>query len=156
MKKLLHKVFPPEFFRSRAYARALVLAVVYVGVALAQLFSFERFPDVVAEWGLPGGRVMAVIVAGLSPLAAAAALPFLISMQLSNRSRRVSAAMVVATPVLWVALGLWQNIAAPQAMNTGIFGATVVTTVGWWLVLFAALWLWAAILCVRELPPRKK
>lgn len=156
MKKLLISIFPPEFFRSPAYAQALALAMVYVGVALAQLFSFEKFPAVVHTFDLPGGQVTTIIMAGLLPLVAAAALPFLLSMQLSPRSRRISGVMVVATPALWLVLGLWQMITVPHITNSGLFGATLITSGGLWLVLFAALWLWAAILCVRHLPPRRQ
>jgi len=63
---------------------------------------------------------------------------------------------VLLTPTAWVFLGAWQNIAARDAINTGLFGATIATSVGIWSILFALLWLWAAVLCIRELPPRKR
>lgn len=156
MKKLLKRVFPPEFFRSPAYARALVLAVVYVGVALAQLFTFEKFPSTVAEWSLPGGQIVDVIVACVLPLLAIAALPFLISMRLSKWSRKVSGVMVIVTPAVWAALSAWLVATAEDGVNAGLFGETIHTSANLLLLLFTVLWLWAAVLCVRELPPRRK
>lgn len=156
MKKLLHQIFPPEFFASPAYVRGLILGLVYLGVLLTELFTFEEFPGVIETFSLPGGHIIAVVLAGLLPLVAVAALPFLISMRLSHWSRRLSAVMVIAFPALWLLIGLWLNIAAPDAQNVGLFGATIPLPVGWWLVVFALLWFWAAILCVKELPARKK
>lgn len=156
MKKLLHQIFPPIFFTSPVYFRAIVLAVVYVGVLLAELFHFEEFPGIVEGFNLPGGHVVAVLVAGLLPLLAAVSLPYLISMRLSKRSHAVCRIVTIATPAVWVVLGLWLNIGLSTLDNTGLFGATIVTPVGWWIVAFALLWLWSAILVVRELPRRKK
>lgn len=156
VKKFMHQLFPPEFFASPVYARAIVLGSVYLGTLLLQLFTFEKFADVTRQFGLPGGDTTAVALTCVLPLLSATALPYLISMKLNPVSYKVSRAAVLVTPVIWVFLGAWQNIAAKDALNTGLFGATIVTSVGIWSIVFALLWLWAAVLCVRELPQRKK
>ena len=156
MKKLLRQIFPPIFFTSPVYFRAVVLAVVYLGVLLAELFHFEKFPGIIEGYNLPGGHIVAIFIAGLLPLLAAVSLPCLISMQLSKRAHMICRTAVVATPAVWVLLGIWLNTSAPATDNTGLFGATIVMPIGWWLVAFALLWLWSAVLVVRELPARKK
>jgi hypothetical protein len=76
-------------------------------------------------------------------------------MKLSDKWRSVSRALVIAAPTLWLLITIWQNIAdTVDRSNTGLFGGTIATTVGVWAVAFAALWLWAAVLVVRELPAR--
>ncbi len=156
MKQFIRTVFPKEFFTNPAYFRALILGVLYLGVAIAQLFTYEKFAGVLSGYGLPGGQITVTALAVLLPLAACAALPFLLSMRLNNVLRRVSCMAVVLAPALWVILAVWVNFAVNASkLNTGIFGATLDIPVGLWFVAFTLLWLWAAILVVRELPVRK-
>lgn len=155
MKKYLSRVFPAEFFKNPAYIRALVLAGLYLVFCLTQLFTFERFTEVTAAYSLPGGAVVAAILAGLIPLLEVMALPYLISMKLRPEWRRVSMWATLAVPILWLLIVLWLNFAPTLAeVNTGLFGATLETMSGLWFVLFSALLLWSAALTVRELPVR--
>lgn len=156
VNKFLKQIFPAEFFISPAYFRAVVLALVYLGILLAELFHFEEVPGIVEGFALPGGHIVAVLLAGLLPLLAATSLPFLISMKLSNRVYDISRAAVIVTPLVWMVLGVYLNIAARGIDNAGLFGATLPLPAGLWLIVFAWLWLWAAILVVRELPRRKR
>lgn len=156
MKQFIRTVFPKVFFTSPQYFRALALGVLYLGVAIAQLFTYEKFSGVIQSFGLPGGVVVANILAVLLPLAACAALPFLLSMRIDSRLRAISRTAVLATPSLWLVIAVWLNF-APNAskLNAGIFGATIPTDVGLWVIAFTLLWVWAAVLVVRELPVRK-
>ena len=156
VNKLLRYIFPSIFFTSPVYFRAIMLAAVYLGVLLAELFHFEELPGIAEGFNLPGGHTVAVLVAGLLPLLAAVSLPYLISMRLSKRTRTACRTVTIATPAVWAVLGLWLNISTPTLGNTGLFGATVVTPVGWWIVVFSLLWLWSAVLVARELPFRKE
>lgn len=157
MKKMLKYVFPKEFFENPAFFRALILGILYLGIVIAQLFTFEKYPDVVAGFGLAGGASRAGLVAGLVVLIEVAALPYLLSMYLSARWRRVSAYAVTLTPIVWCAIGIWLNACATaDKSNTGLFGATLATPVRWWIVVFALLWFWAATMVVRELPARQQ
>lgn len=155
MKNMMKHIFPTEFFKHPAHFRALVLAMLYTGILVAQLFSYERFSDVTAGFGLPGGETTAMIVAIAVPMLELAALPFLLSMKMSNMWRRVSMYATIMAPVVWLFIGAWQNIAASvDKANSGLFGGTIITSVGVWLIAFSALWLWAVVLTVRELPAR--
>lgn len=137
--------------------RAFVLGMLYLGIVIAQLFSFEKFSSVTAGYALPGGTIIAALVAGGLILCEVAALPYLISMELSVRWRGVSKWAAVITPGLWFVLSVWLNVAPHvDKLNTGLFGASIPTVVGIWLIAFAALWLWAAILVTHELPVRAR
>ena len=155
MKQFMRTLFPKEFFTNTAHFRALTLSALYVGVAIAQLFTYEKFARVIEGFGLPGGGVTAGILAVLLPLAACTALPYLLSMRLSARLRTISGAAVLVTPIVWLAIAVWLNF-APNAsqLNAGIFGATITTSVGLWTIVFTLLWVWSAVIVLRELPHR--
>ncbi len=157
MQKMLKHIFPDEFFKNPAFFRAFILGMMYVGLIVTQLFTFEKFTDVVAGFGLPGDRVVAVAVAVLIPFVEIVALPYLVSMKLSERVRAVTRVASLVAPSLWLVLAIWMNVfPGASRLNSGLFGATIPTVVGIWVILFAALWLWAVVLVVRELPPRSK
>lgn len=156
MKRIITSVFPKEFFVRPEYFRALTLGVLYVGTLIAQLFTYELFRGVLVAYQLPGGNVTAAILAWLIPALALLSLPFLLSMRLGKWLRIVSRTAVVALPLFWLVIGLWGNIVVGfGASNSGLFGATLYTPIGIWQIALALLWLWAAILVVRELPARK-
>ena len=52
MKQQIIDIFPPEFYKNTAYWRGFVLALVYLAIAVAQLFTYDDFADVVTEYGL--------------------------------------------------------------------------------------------------------
>ncbi len=155
MKQQIIDIFPQEFYKNAAYWRGFALALVYLLMAVAQLFSYEDFPDVVAAYGLAGGPVTVVILAVLLPLLEGLALPYLLSMKLGAAWRQVSRGAMLAAPALWLVVAVLVNIVATDGINSGLLGATLPTANGWWLVAFAGLLLWSAILVVRELPERK-
>lgn len=156
VKKYITHLFPSDFFVTPVYFRAIALALLYLGILLSELFTFEKYSGILSEFGLPGGHVTVVVFTWLMPLVLAGALPFLISMRLSTWLYKISRGLAIAAPVLWLVLGVWMNISNSDGHNTGLFGATLTTPVGWWIVGFALLWLGVAILCVRELPRRKE
>ena len=155
MKQQIIDIFPPEFYKNAAYWRAFTLACVYLVMAVTQLFSYEDFGEVVAGYGFAGGQVTVVVMAALLPLFEVLALPYLLSMKLSMRARRTSKIAVLCVPCLWLLVALVANVVASDGINSGLLGAAIPTMNGWWLVAFAALLLWSAVLVVRELPKRK-
>jgi hypothetical protein len=155
MKQYLKRSVPAVFFTNAAYFRALALGAVYLFLAITQLLTFENFADVTAGYGVAGGDTMAALLAGLIPLLEVAALPYLLSMRLSNRAYRVSKFAVIAAPSAWFVVGFYLTMVGKIGINSGLMGATLYTLVSWWFVLFAALFLWAALLVVRELPKRR-
>ena len=123
---------------------SMALAACFIILAVAQLYKYEEFPDVLAGLGLPGGVVWAPIYAALIVTGEVLAVPFLLRMRLSPAMRVVS--MVSG----WLVSGLWLVIAAigslaGDAGNSGILGATVPVPAGWWMAcVFIALGILAA------------
>jgi hypothetical protein len=127
---------------------SLGLAAVFIVMAVAQLFTFETFPKVIADMWLPGGGDVAPIRAAVIVTLEVVALPFLLGMRLSPAMRIVSMVagwMVVAA---WFVATLWVNMAANIATSSGLLGDTVTLPIGWWNVLFClslgVLAVWAA------------
>lgn len=104
-------------------------------LAVAQLFTFEKFPDVIMGLGLPwNNEVTAALQAALLVILEVAALPFLLFMPLSRLARVVSMVAGWLVIVWWVGIALWSNGMATSAPNTGLLGATIETPVGWWMI----------------------
>lgn len=139
---------------------SLLTAAVLIGMILAQLFTFENFPAVIATLWLPGGEVTAKALAAIVVIAEVFALPFLLSMRLSPLFRFVSMGLGWAVGILWFVLALWENMMAGTISNTGILGATVPLPVGWWNVFFSlalgVLIGWTSWGMWPVLPKRKK
>lgn len=154
MKQLLTRIFPPEFYTDRSYFRTILFGLLYLVPLIAQLFTFEKFRDVLAALALPGGEVTAAVLSWLLPLLGVMSLPVIISMRLRDTLYRVSCAALVALPLLWLGIGAWSNIAASGAGNSGLFGATLALPVGLWQVVLALLWAVAAVRTVQTTPRR--
>lgn len=123
----------------------IALAGVFVVMAVAQLFTFEKFPDVIKAMWLPGGDEVASVRAALIICLEVGAIPFLLSMRLSPAMRFLSMLSGWAVVLAWLAASLWQNLGSAVIANSGLLGATVKLPVGWWNVLFClALGLLAA------------
>lgn len=155
MRNLLKYIFPKEFHGYPAYLRGFILGMFYLAIVILQLFTFEKFADVTRGYGFAGGMTTAAAIAGGLVLIEVSALPYLISMRMSQKWRRVAECAVIGTPIVWLLIALWLNLSPlTDKTNTGLFGATIATPVHVWLIAFASLWLWAAILVTRELPAR--
>lgn len=106
-------------------------------MAVAQLFTFEDFPGVIAQMDLPGGEAFASIYAAFIVTVEIAALPFLLSMRLSPAARIVSMIAGWVAIAGWLFLSLWVNAVQPSTVDSGLLGATVSITAGWWEVFFS-------------------
>jgi hypothetical protein len=153
VKQYIRSLFPTDFFANNAHFRALILGLLYLGTLLAQLYTFEDFKGVIVGFGIPGGATVANILSWLMPGLTLLALPVLISMRLNEKLYIISRTAVVAVPLLWLVIGIWCNLTG-NVGSAGIFGATLEIATGIWQIAFALLWLWAAVLVVRELPRR--
>ena len=127
---------------------SLLLAGIFIVMAVAQLFTFEDFPGVIIQMNLPGGEMFASPRAALIVILEIAALPFLLFMQLSPAARAFSMFAGWAVVIVWMATSLWTNIVVMATVNSGFLGATVSLASGWWMVLFSlalgTLAAWAA------------
>jgi hypothetical protein len=114
----------------------LVVAGVFIVMTVSQLFTFEKFPAVVANMWLPGGDQWAPVRAALIVTFEVLAVPFLLRMQLSPLMRVCS--MVLGWFVIagWLFATLWENLSGNVISNNGLLGATVHLPNGWWSVLF--------------------
>lgn len=121
---------------SVVYIVRLIVAGYILVIALSQLFSFDKFPAMLA--GLPG--VMAVVCAIVLVVTEVGALPFLLAMDVSARLRKVSAVMGVVALLL---LTLLEGVAFCHGVSM-IFGATFDLPGGSWSLLFlAGVWILA-------------
>lgn len=140
-------VAPPAKTKESAKI-ALFVAVIYVALAVSQLFTFEKFGPLVTSFGVPGGEPVGQLIVSILVVLEVAALPFLLRMRLGQLSRIIS--MVSG----WVTVGvlftsqILLNMYAPGASSNGLLGATITVPVGWWSVALAAalgvLVAWAA------------
>lgn len=126
---------------------ALACAVVFVGLALAQLFRFDRLVPVFE--GLPlWNESFNFVIVSFVVICEVAAVPFLARMALSPLARVCS--MVAG----WLAAGLWLVIvvllatADTPVANIGLLGTIVKLQAGWPVVFlvasFAVLVVWAS------------
>lgn len=113
-----------------------IIAGYILVIVLSQLFSFDKFPAMLA--GMPG--VMAVVCAIILVITEVGALPFLLAMDISARLRKVSAVMGVVALLL---LTLLEGMAFYHGVSM-IFGATFDLPGGSWSLLFlAGVWILA-------------
>ena len=89
---LFQAIFPEHLRRDPAYWRRLALGIVVTFLIITQLFTFEKFADITSGWHMAGGGVVAALLAGVLPLLELGGLPFLLSMDMSRGSRRISQA----------------------------------------------------------------
>jgi hypothetical protein len=126
----------------------VALAGVFVMMVVAQLFTFEKFPEVIsAMWLMPDQSLTSVKAAIIVALEVAA-IPFLLAMRLSPLMRIFSMAAGWLVIAAWLIVTLCQNLSSNVIANSGLLGATVKLPVGWWDVLLCValgiLAAWAA------------
>jgi len=115
---------------------SIALAVILVVMVVAQLFTFEKFPDVIASMWLPGGDASDYIYAAIIVCLEVLALPFLLAMRLSLAMRCMSMVSGWLVVAFWLLVSLWENLTINIIGNGGFLGATVSLPVGWWSVFF--------------------
>ena len=113
-----------------------IIAGYILVIVLSQLFSFDKFPSMLA--GLPG--MLAAVCAIVLVVTEVGALPFLLAMDISARLRKVSAVMGVVALLL---LTLLESMAFCHGVSM-IFGATFDLPGGSWSLLFlGGVWILA-------------
>lgn len=135
MSFFVQSTAPPQSKTKYVEVCSIALAVVFVMLAVAQLYSYEEFPDVIASLWLPGGRTFASLLAALIVVLEVAAIPFLLSMWLSPAMRIVSMVAGWLAATTWIGLSVWANVSVNAITNSVVLGATIPTATGWWQVL---------------------
>lgn len=139
MSKLAQPTDAPDFTTNTAKIISLVLAAIFILMAVAQLFRFEKFPDTLSGYWLLNGQSSDKLVAALLVTAEVFALPFLLRVRISPLMRIFSLLAGWYVAIMWLILSVWV-ITAPNALqNAGILGATVPLHPGLWQVIFSLI-----------------
>ena len=124
---------------------SLLLAGFFLAMTVAQLFTFEKFPDVIEQTWLTGDQSQARLIAALIVTCEVLALPFLLRLKLSKAMRVLSMILGWLTIAFWLVVVIYQNIQGLPIGNSSILGATVALPVGMWSIfIFIALGVLAA------------
>jgi hypothetical protein len=114
-----------------AWALAAVLGL----MALAQLFSFEKFIPFLSTLNLPGGEFTAYVGGSLLVITEVSAIPYLLRMELSPLMRMLSIVAGYVAIVGWLVIQVILSVRTPHALNNGLLGASVHLPAGWWAVI---------------------
>ena len=117
---------------------SLVLAALLIIMAVGQLFTYEKFAEVIKGLGFTSNDVTASLVAALIVVFEVAAIPFLLRMRLSPLARFLSMLSGWVVLIFWMSLSLWLNFTLNVASNSGVLGDTVKLPVDAWMVTFFA------------------
>jgi hypothetical protein len=123
---------------------SLIVAVLFLVMVVAQLFTFEKFPEVIKAYGLPWNtELSAALRAGLLVIFEVMSLPFLLFMSLSPLARTLSMISGWIVALWWIGAALWATTHGFSG-NIGFLGATINLTSSW-LALLASLILGALV-----------
>ena len=127
---------------------AIFYAVLLTGLAVAQLFTFEHFLQLLTTFEFPFGDQFAYFVGAFIVAAEVFALPFLLRMPLSPAFRWFSMFCGWAVAAAWFKISLWLVIADSAVVNVGYLGTVVDLMPGWWAIFIATalgiLTIWAS------------
>jgi hypothetical protein len=114
---------------------SIAVAGVFTVLAVTQLFTFEKFPDLLGEIWFMGSMAAVRFAAALFVTLEVFALPFLLFMPLSPALRVVSMVSGWLVVLGWFIASLYGNISG-GGFGSALFGATLPLIEGWWSVLF--------------------
>ncbi len=117
---------------------SLYLAFIFLVMALTQLFSFEAFPQTIAQLIEGQHNIVSHIIAAVIVVLEVFALPYLLAMKIPRYVRHASLLSAWFSLAIWFSLSLLEQLSAGTIANIGIFGASVVVPSGWWLVCYIA------------------
>lgn len=116
------------------------LGVIVVGLAVAQMISFEQFVEALREYGLTsyGWTVaLALFLVGLEVMA----VPFLLRVRLHRFMWALSAVSVLLLPLAWTLLTVLAMMMDRTVANAGYTGGFVPIPVGGFVLIMDLLWL---------------
>ena len=126
----------------------LILGVLIIFLLLCQLFTFEKFPEILSGAGINSSMSLVVMV--VLVIAELVSLPFLIGMEISRL------VILVSRMAGFISLGLMMMISIMAVLNgapTVIFGATLKNMNGLVGVLILAI-MWILLISVN-IPTKK-
>lgn len=127
---------------------AIFLAAIFTIMAVAQLFTFEDFPALIADFLLPTGTGAAELIAALVVALEVLAIPFLLGTALSPLMRWFSMVSGWIVVLFWFKTSVWLNVTDAAVTTAGFLGTTVKIPSGWWTVFFSlglvVLMVWAS------------
>ena len=135
MKRIIAQ-WPQHPRTIEAKRAALISAGVITIMAVAQLFSFDKFIPLLDSFDFPGGLSGQTVAVALA-VSGVWALPFLLQMKLSMAMRWVCMVAGWIVAAAWVVLTLRVNIGSSAIENVGLLGASVTLIPGWWAVCVA-------------------
>lgn len=113
---------------------SILYAVILVGMAVTQLFTFEEFLVHIHSLGLPVSDGVAFALAPLIIVSEVFAVPFLLRMQLSPAFRYLSMFLGWLAPSLWLFVSVWLASTNVHVDTVGFLGTLGNLTPGWWAV----------------------
>lgn len=116
--------------RQISYYYAFILVI----LLLSQLFTFDEFLKLVADFGFIGGVASSYILCGLIVIFELIAIPFLIGMNVHPVLRVVSMIAGWVVPVIWLFISIWLILGPIEVNNLGILGTKFELLPGWWAV----------------------
>ena len=127
---------------------ALFYAIILVVMVVAQLFTYEKFLELMVGFGFPVGVQGTYFITAVLVSAEVFALPFLLRMPLSRAFRWVSMVAGWIVALLWVKLSFWIVFSDVATDTIGFLGTVVGLMPGWWAIFvsvsFAILAAWAS------------
>lgn len=123
---------PPAPKTKNSKTIAIYLAGIFVVFAVAQLFGFENFLEILSSEEVFGGEVGSKLFAVLIVVFEVFSLPFLLRMKVSRLMRFSS--MICG----WLATAIWLYVCIrflpSGSSDIGLLGGIVELTPGWWSV----------------------
>lgn len=123
-------------------------------MAVAQLFTYEKFPGVLDGLWQTGGEMLAYLLAAAIVVCEVFSLPYLLSMRVTPLIRAVSLVCGWFVALFWLAVALWRLAIQGEQINVGYLGATVPLT-NEWLVLGLAIVLMVGVASLTALVLRR-
>lgn len=113
---------------------AIFYALLLVILAVAQLFTFEHFLQLLATFGFPGGDQFAYFLGAFIVTVEVFALPFLLRMPLSPAFRIFSMICGWLAAAVWLKIALWLALTETAVDTVGFLGTVTDLMPGWWAV----------------------
>lgn len=134
---------------------ARLFGILLLGMAVTQLFSFEKFIPIIETYQLPGGHATAVMIASIIVICEVFALPFILRMKISPLMRIASMICGVLVAGVWLGLIFWTVFADTTVQFTGFFGTRIVISLTGYSVIYPMLLLLLAGWSIWGLGPRR-